>query len=261
MRRLTSQDVAVAFSGGVDSSLLLQLAAEEAAGQGTVVYAITAHTELHPSCDLEIAGAVAAQIGARHIVVKLSELDHAGIEQNPVDRCYRCKRYLFEAMQQKAGEYGVSVLIEGTNADDLKVYRPGLRAIEELGISSPLKEAGFSKEDVRHLASEYGIAVANRPATPCLATRFPYGTKLVPEELKKVERGEAWLKELGFYNVRLRVHGECARIEVDEQDFDLIMQNRKEILAHIKEIGYAYVSLDLQGFRSGSMDEKLQQQE
>lgn len=261
MCRLTAQDAAVAFSGGVDSSLLLQLAVETAAEQGTVVYAITANTELHPSCDLEIAAAVADQVGARHIVVSLSELDHAGIKQNPVDRCYRCKRYLFEAMQQKAAEYGVSTLIEGTNVDDLKVYRPGLKAIEELGVISPLKEAGFTKEDVRHLAAEYGIAVANRPAAPCLATRFPYGTTLIPEELEKVEKGEAWLRELGFYNVRLRVHGECARIEVDEQDFDLIFQHRKEILKHIKEIGYAYVSLDLQGFRSGSMDEKLQQRE
>lgn len=252
--KLTKENTAVAFSGGVDSSLLLKLACLRAKKQGTYVYAIAAHTEIHPSGDLEIAKRVAEESGAAFTVLKLQELKEADIVNNPVDRCYRCKKLLFKEIKRKAEELGAKVLIEGTNLDDTKVYRPGLKAIEELGIKSPLKDAGFTKEQVRKLAAAYDISVADRPSTPCLATRFPYGAVLSPEKMKKVEQGEIFLKELGLYNVRLRVHGETARIEVDEKDMPKLLESRKEVVEFLKGLGYWYITLDMEGFRSGSMD-------
>lgn len=252
--KLTKENTAVAFSGGVDSSLLLKLLCLKAKSRGTLVYAIAAHTELHPSGDLEIAKRVAEESGAAFTVLKLQELKEADIVNNPIDRCYRCKRLLFKEIKRKAEELGAKVLIEGTNLDDTKVYRPGLKAIEELGIKSPLKDAGFTKEEVRKLAEAYDISVADRPSTPCLATRFPYGAVLSLEKMKKVEQGEAFLRELGLYNVRLRVHGETARIEVDEKDMPKLLESRKEVVEFLKGLGYWYITLDMEGFRSGSMD-------
>lgn len=252
--KLTKENTAVAFSGGVDSSLLLKLLCIKAKSRGTLVYAIAAHTELHPSGDLEIAKRVAEESGAAFTVLKLQELEKADIVNNPVDRCYRCKKLLFKEIKRKAEELGAKILIEGTNLDDTKVYRPGLKAIEELGIKSPLKDAGFTKKEIRKLAMAYDISVADRPSTPCLATRFPYGAVLSLEKMKKVEQGEAFLRELGLYNVRLRVHGETARIEVDEKDMPKLLESRKEVVEFLKGLGYWYITLDMEGFRSGSMD-------
>lgn len=249
-----SMDMVVAFSGGADSSLLLKLACEAAKKCGSRVYAITMQTELHTLEDLQVAEKVAKETGAFHVVLHVDELEEAGIEDNPVDRCYRCKKLLFTRMRAEAEKIGASVLLEGTNADDLKVYRPGLKAIRELGIKSPLAEAGFTKSEVRTLAGEYGISVAKRPSTPCMATRFPYGTRLTRENLKRAEDGEGYIRSLGFYNVRLRVYGETARIEVDESEFDFLIEHRKEIIKFLKNLGYVYIALDLEGFRSGSMD-------
>ncbi len=250
-------DVAVAFSGGADSGLLLKLAVIHAKEKGTRVLAVTAGTELHPAGDMETARMAALEIGAEHMVLEVRELEAAGIERNPVDRCYRCKKYLFEAVKNAAKQAGAKVVLDGTNADDLKQYRPGLRALEELGIQSPLKEAGITKAQVRQLAAEYGISVANRPAAPCLATRFPYGEALTVDKLKRVGQGEDYLKSLGLYNVRLRVHGDVARIEADEKDLERLLGERKDIARKLKALGYGYVTLDLEGFRSGSMDEGL----
>lgn len=248
----------VAFSGGVDSSLLLKLVcdsagslAQSASGR---IYAVTMQTRLHPVCEIEHAARVAEEIGAAHIVIPVDELEEAGISQNPVDRCYRCKRHLFLKIQQAAGKLGIRNILEGTNEDDLHAYRPGLQAIQELGIISPLADVGFTKMDVRRLAEEYGLSVSDRPAVPCLATRFPYGTCLSYEELQKVEQGEAYLKKLGLYNVRLRIHGNIARIEVDSDEFPILLCHRHEMISCIKELGYSYVTLDMEGFRSGSMD-------
>lgn len=252
--KLTKENTAVAFSGGVDSSLLLKLLCIKAKSRGTLVYAIAAHTELHPSGDLEIAKRVAEESGAAFTVLKLQELEEADIVNNPVDRCYRCKKLLFKEIKRKAEELGAKILIEGTNLDDTKVYRPGLKAIEELGIKSPLKDAGLTKKEIRKLAAAYDISVADRPSTPCLATRFPYGAVLSLEKMKKVEQGEAFLRELGLYNVRLRVHGETARIEVDEKDMPKLLESRKEVVEFLKGLGYWYITLDMEGFRSGSMD-------
>lgn len=248
----------VAFSGGVDSSLLLKLVCEAAGSTvqytSGKIYAVTMQTRLHPVCEIEHAARVAEEIGASHMVIPVDELEEAGIGQNPVDRCYRCKKHLFLKIQQAAGKSGIRNILEGTNEDDLHVYRPGLQAIRELGIISPLADAGFTKMDVRRLAEEYGLSVSDRPAVPCLATRFPYGTCLSYEELQKVEQGEAHLKKLGLYNVRLRIHGNIARIEVDSDEFPVLLRHRHEMISCIKELGYSYVTLDLEGFRSGSMD-------
>lgn len=266
MDRYTKRNAAVAFSGGADSSLLLKLAVLHAGENGTRVYAVNVSTELHPSVDAEIAERIAEETGADYISLSVSELDHAGMKSNPIDRCYRCKKYLFGKILETATQLQAEVIMEGTNTDDLLAYRPGIRAVEELRIKSPLREAGFTKEEVRRLAAEYGISAAERPAAPCLATRFPYGEELTVEKMKRVEQGEAWLKELGLYNVRLRVHSsktagkdgavcqEIVRIEVDDCYFHKILERKKEIAAYLKQLGYAYITLDLEGFRSGSMD-------
>lgn len=254
---LTRKDTAVAFSGGADSSLILKLALFYAKKNGTRVIAYTAHTELHPMEDMELAVKIAGEMGAQHIVLPVDELADAGIEENPKDRCYLCKKLIFRSLQEKAAQQGISVVIEGTNLDDTKVYRPGLLALQELGIHSPLKEAEFTKQEVRKLAGELGISTASRPAAPCMATRFPYGTHLTVEKLKQVEQGEIFLKSLGFTNLRLRVHGNVVRIEVPASQMEEVLRCREEITAQLKILGYDYVTLDLVGFRSGSMDEPL----
>ena len=157
-------------------------------------------------------------------------------------------------MKDKAESLGVKIILDGTNEDDLHMFRPGLKSLKELEIKSPLAESDFSKTDVRKLAEEYGLSVSKKPSTPCLATRFPYGSRLSYEEMKKVEKGEDFLKNLGLYNVRLRVHNDIARIEVDKEDIVKIVVYKEAIISYLKELGYRYITLDLEGFRSGSMD-------
>lgn len=254
MSRYAEGNIAVAFSGGADSSLLLKLAAEASKEHGTKVYAVLMHTMLHPSGEAEEARIAAAGMGAEFRMLSINELQGAGILDNPTDRCYRCKKYLFERLIQEGKSLGASVILEGTNEDDLHVYRPGLRAVKELGIISPLADAGLTKAEVRRFAGELGISASNKPSAPCLATRFPYGIRLSYEAMRKVEQGEQFVKELGFYNVRLRIHGGIVRIEVDIEEFGELMRKRQEIISYLKGLGYSYVTLDLEGFRSGSMD-------
>lgn len=254
MQIYTKENVVVAFSGGADSSLLVKLAVLYAGGEGKNVYAITADTQLHPVQDLQIARQVAEEAGAIHMVLAICGLEQAGIYDNPIDRCYRCKKHIFEKIKEQAVELEAAFVLEGTNMEDMQAYRPGIKAVEELGVKSPLREAGFTKEEVRRLAGEQGISVAMRPSTPCLATRFPYGSSFDKEKLQKVEQGENYLRSLGFYNVRLRVHGEIARIEVDHGDMDRLFDRREDIAEYLKNLGYRYITADLEGFRSGSMD-------
>lgn len=254
LQEYASEDMIVAFSGGVDSSLLLKAACIAAKKNNRKVYGIFLHTMLHPQGELEEAKRVAQESGASFRVLEIDELKEAGIEENPADRCYRCKRYLFQRMMEEAKRLGVSRILEGTNEDDLHVYRPGIRAVRELGIISPLADVGMTKEEVRRIAKAYGISVSKKPSTPCLATRFPYGSRLTYEELQKVSAGERFLKERGFYNVRLRVHGAVARIEVDTQDMPALLEEKDLIAKYLRELGYTYITLDLEGFRSGSMD-------
>lgn len=256
MRQYASEDVIVAFSGGVDSSLLLKLACDFAEETGASVYGVFFHTMLHPTSEVKSARKVAEEMKAIFRVLKINELEAAGISDNPKDRCYRCKKYLFETLKKEAGHLGVERILEGTNEDDLHVYRPGMQAVKELGIISPLAEAGLTKKEVRRLADEYGISVAQKPSAPCLATRFPYGVRLSYEAMNKVHQGEEYLRKMGLYNVRLRSHGEIARIEVDVDAMEKIMEERDNISEYMKELGYVYVTLDLEGFRSGSMDKE-----
>ena len=216
--QLAQRDVALAFSGGVDSSLLLKMCCEAASHTGRKVHAITMHTRLHPMKDLDIATKVAKETGATHLVIYVDELGEAGIDMNPVDRCYRCKKTLFRKLKAKAEELGTACVLDGTNEDDMHVYRPGIKALKEQEVKSPLAMFGITKEEVRKLAAEYGVSVAHRPSTPCMATRFPYGTQLSYEAMHMVDEAEEWLRRKGFYNVRVRVHGTVARIEVDKAE-------------------------------------------
>ncbi len=254
MEIYTDQDCMIAFSGGVDSSVLLKLASDMAKKKGTRVHAVTIQSELHPLGDLTISKRVAEEIGAEHHIIEIQELQEAGITENPRDRCYRCKKYLFTRVMELAKSLGVSVILEGTNEDDLHVYRPGIQAVRELGIKSPLAEAGLTKAEVRRLAAELSLSVASRPSTPCLATRFPYGTRLSLEEMAKVEQAEQFLRQKEYANVRVRVHGSVARLEVDQPEFARLLLEKDAVISYLKSLGYRYVTLDLEGFRSGSMD-------
>lgn len=253
------EDVMIAFSGGVDSSLLLKMACLEAKKYHTNVYAVTIQTALHPVMEASIAKKMAEEMGAIHKVVEVDELSGAGIDENPVDRCYRCKKYMFTKVKEMAEGLGIHTLLEGTNADDLKQYRPGIKALKELGLHSPLLEANMTKKDIRSLAAEYELEVADKPSSPCLATRFPYNTHLEYKNMRKVEKIEDYLHSLGFYNVRARIHDKLVRIEIDQDAFDQFMKLRADIVAFIKDLDYDYVSLDLEGFRSGSQDIRLEE--
>lgn len=254
MRELVSEDICLAFSGGVDSSLLLKAAADAAAETGKKVYAVTFDSRLHPSCDLRIARQVAGELGGIHQVMEVDELEQEEIRMNPVNRCYLCKRHLFMTLKKLAGEKGVRRILDGTNEDDMHVYRPGIRALKELGIISPLAELHITKEAVKGMASEYGISVASRPSTPCMATRLPYNTRIDYDVLDRIAQGEAYLRDVLPGNVRLRLHGGIARLEVDNEAFARLLDRRADVVRQLKGLGFTYVALDLEGFRSGSMD-------
>ncbi|MBK5201533.1 MAG: ATP-dependent sacrificial sulfur transferase LarE [Spirochaetaceae bacterium] len=253
----TKEDVVVAFSGGVDSSLLLKLSVDKAKNHNTKVYGVTFVADLQPHEDLGITDEVCKEIGATHIVLQLSQLDIAAVRENHIDRCYHCKRTLFSSLLEYAHSLNINTVIDGTNADDLLSYRPGIKALEDLKIISPLRVASLSKSEVREMAGRLGISVAQRPSSPCLATRFEYNTHLDIESIKMVEKGEAYLRNIASRNFRVRMSGLTARIECDTDIFDAVIKKKEEIIEYFKEIGFEYISLDLEGFRSGSMDSKM----
>lgn len=261
VKQYEGRDLTVAFSGGVDSSLLLKLACIQAERCKTNVYAVTIQTMLHPGKETASAVKMAEEMGAKPIVLELDELKEAGIGSNPVDRCYLCKKYMFERICRKSEELGAAAVIDGTNGDDTKEYRPGIRALAELGIQSPLMALGMTKQEVRSLAAEYGISTAAKPSSPCMATRFPYGTKLDYEMIRKAECLEDELKEMGFYNVRARIHDALVRLEVDAEDLEKAVRMKERIVQCTKTLGYTYVTLDLEGFRSGSLDTMMKREE
>lgn len=254
LAKLAGEDVCLAFSGGVDSSLLLKILADTAARTGKQVYAVTFDTRLHPPCDLEIASRVAAELGGIHKVITVDELEQEEIRHNPVNRCYLCKRHLFKELKRFAEEKGISSILDGTNEDDMHVYRPGIQALKELGIISPLAELHITKAEVKALAAAYGISVASRPSTPCMATRLPYNTEIDYEVLDHIAAGEEFLRGLIPGNVRLRLHGRVARIEVDVEQFGTFLEKRQQVTDQLQKLGFAYITLDVEGFRSGSMD-------
>ena len=206
---IAKQDLCLAFSGGVDSSLLLKLVMDASAKYGTKVYAVTFQTRLHPPCDLETATRVAKEVGAVHEVLFVDELEQEAIRYNPENRCYLCKHYLFGKLLEFARDHGVTQVLDGTNEDDLHVYRPGRKALREYGVISPLAACHVTKTEVKALAAKYGVSVAHRPSTPCMATRLPYGAEINYDVLDRIADGEAWLHTLfgAEENLRLRVHG------------------------------------------------------
>ncbi|NQS75151.1 MAG: ATP-dependent sacrificial sulfur transferase LarE [Peptococcaceae bacterium] len=244
--------VLVAFSGGVDSTLLLKVAQDILANQ---VLAVTAVSAVNPPGEVDEAGKLAEAIGAGHVIINTGDLESMAFKGNPPDRCYICKKEIYTALLKLAEERGIRQVIDGVNADDGAFHRPGLRAGEELGVLSPLQEAGLTKQEIYILSRRFALPTAHKPASPCLATRFPYGVEITPRGLAMVYQAEEYLKSLGIDQVRVRHHGDLARIEISPACFELLMTGSREVVARLKEIGYTYTALDLQGFRSGSMDE------
>lgn len=251
---LMEDGICIAFSGGVDSSLILKIVSQISKKQKGQVYAVTFETKLHPVSDVSISKKVAEEMGVKHEIIKINELQNKEILNNPIDRCYLCKKMLFTNLLQFAKEKGLKYVLDGTNADDLKTYRPGVKALKELEIISPLAKFNISKEEVRTIAEYLNISVANRPSTPCMATRLPYNIKIEFELLKRIEKGEDYLRSLGFDVVRLRVHDDIARIEIEKKDFKKLLDNSEDISKYLKNLGFTYITLDIEGFRSGSMD-------
>ena len=248
--------VAVAFSGGVDSTLLIR-AAHEALGDRAV--AVTAVIDAVPERELQEAKALCEELGVRHILVHPDVMALPGFYENPPDRCYHCKKHIFSALQQAALEAGAAVLCEGSNLDDVSDYRPGLRAIAELQVKSPLREAGMDKAAIRACSRALGLPTWDKPSYACLASRFAYGERITAEGLRRVDAAEAFLHDLGFRQVRVRVHGGLARIEAEPEDIPRLAapELRGQVSDALRALGYAYTALDLQGYRTGSMNEVL----
>ena len=241
----------VAFSGGVDSTLVLRLASEEL---GNRLLAVTARSAVLPPADFAAACALAADLHVRHLVVETDAQNEEWYRDNPPDRCYVCKKNFFTRLTRIAAEQGLGTVLDGENADDLAADRPGRLAAHECGVRSPLAEAGISKAEVRAISRELGLPNWDRPANACLATRFPRGDRLTAERLERVARAEEFLHGLGFGQLRVRVHGDLAVIEVPPADLSRLMERAAEIAHGIRSRGFRRVTLDLEGYRSGSMD-------
>ena len=261
--------IAVAFSSGVDSTFLLKVAHEEL---GDRVIAVTARSHTFPKRELDEAVAFCARKGIRHEIIDSEELDIPGFAENPPDRCYHCKKAIFGKIIEFARANGLAAVVEGTNVDDDGDYRPGRRAIRELGrdgtrpsqvyVASPLHDAGFTKAEIRALSKKMKLPTADKPSFACLASRFPYGERITAARLERVERAEQWLMGagLGLTQLRVRSHGDMARIEVPPADIPHVAACAAKIAAAFKELGFAYVALDLQGYRTGSLNEILHNQ-
>jgi uncharacterized protein len=250
----------LAYSGGVDSSLLLR-AASEVMGPGLI--AVTAVSETYPAGELQSAKDFVRSLGVTHRILRTEELALEDFVQNSPDRCYYCKKELFEKLRKLADTEGIPFVIEGSNTDDLNDRRPGRKAAGEHAVRSPLVEAGLSKPEVRELARGLELPVWDKPSLACLSSRIPYGTRITPEILHAIQTAEDHLRAHGFRQVRVRHHGDTARIEVDGADFAKLLSGgvAERITAALKEIGYTYVCLDLAGYRTGSMNEGLKHEE
>jgi uncharacterized protein len=248
--------VLVAFSAGVDSTFLLKMA-HRVLGERAI--ALTASSPTAPPGDLEAAKQFTRELGCRHVVLDSHELTNPSFTQNPSNRCFFCKDELYRICRGQAEQLGTDIIVDGTNLDDLKDHRPGLKAAQEWGVRHPLIEAAMTKDDIRRYSRELGLTTWDKPSSPCLSSRFPYGTAINLERLSKVGACEVFLKELRFREFRVRYHGELARIEVAQSEIDRLFDRatREAIVEKFKEVGFHYVSLDLQGFRSGSLNEPL----
>lgn len=246
--------VAVGLSGGVDSTLLVKVAYDTL---GERCLAVIGKSEAFPEGEIEQALQLAQQIGVHVRVVTTHELQNPLFQVNRPDRCYHCKTELFSVLRRVADEEGIRWIADGSHLDDTGDYRPGMRAAQEHGVRAPLLEAGFTKADIRALAKHLELPIWDKPSFACLSSRFPYGTVITRELLQKVDRAERYLRALGFRQVRVRHHDTILRIEVEPQDFERVLQHAPDIVAQMKSLGYLYVALDLEGYRSGKMNDAL----
>lgn len=253
--------VLVAYSGGADSAFLLKVAVS-ALGKDNVL-AVTAKSPTYQQSELKDAIKNAKKIGARYIVIATGELGDKRFASNPPDRCYFCKSELFKKLNRIAKKKGVDFVIDASNVDDLADYRPGAKAKKEFRVRSPLQEAGFTKSDIRRLSRKLGLATWDKPAMACLASRLPYGEKIEPAKLRRIEKAEDFLQGLGFGQVRVRCHGNVARLEVAPEKIKLLNKDevRAKITTKFKALGFLYITLDLEGYRTGSLNEALKYEE
>jgi len=248
--------VLVAFSAGVDSTFLLKVAAEEL---GERCLAVTALSESYPTTEEEEARRFARELGARHRFIETHELDNPLYAANPTNRCYHCKTELWTRLAEVAREEGIPWMVDGFNADDVGDFRPGMAAARERGVRSPLLEVGLTKAEIRQLSQEMNLPTWNKPALACLSSRIPYGKPITREKLAQIDAAERFLRELGFRQLRVRHHDEIARIELPLEEVPRLFAEglAPRVAQRLKELGFAYVTLDLQGYRSGSMNEVL----
>ncbi|TDT57255.1 ATP-dependent sacrificial sulfur transferase LarE [Fonticella tunisiensis] len=250
------ESVVIGFSGGVDSTFLLKVAKDTL---GDKVLAVTASSSTFPEREMREAIKFAKEINANHMVIESEELEIEGFAKNPENRCYYCKNELFSKLTAIARERGYNFVLDGSNGDDTGDYRPGMKAARELGVRSPLIEAGLSKTDIRALSREMGLPTWNKPSFACLSSRVPYGQEITREKLNMIDAAEQFLIDLGFRQLRVRHHGEIARIEVAPQEREKFFSAEimDKVADRLKEIGFNYVTLDLKGYRTGSMNEVL----
>jgi uncharacterized protein len=252
------ESTAVAYSGGVDSALVLKVAVDVLGPEHAV--AVTGRSPSLAESEFNEAKRLAERIGAEHVVLETDEFANPDYVRNPVNRCYFCKSTLYTRMKELVAERGLRTISNGTNADDLGDHRPGLQAAREFGVRSPLVEAGFTKADVRELSRRLGLPTHDKPAAPCLSSRVQYGELITPEKLRRIEAAEAFLHGLGIRECRVRLHDDLARIEVSPDWFPLLTapETARVVEQHFRSLGFTYVTLDLRGFRSGSLNERLQ---
>lgn len=251
--------VIIAFSGGVDSTFLLKAASISGLKE---ILAVTAISQSLPQEELYFAKEITAELNINHRIITTDELHDENYSNNPPDRCYYCKKELFTRLKDIASEEGFSYILDGSNVDDMKDWRPGSRAAKELNIISPLLEAGLSKNEIRELSKSFGLRTWDKPSSPCLSSRFPYGQKITSEALERVGRAESYLKTFNLKELRVRDHGDIARIEVLPEEFHILFDAsvREKINAYLKALGYKHVTLDLRGFKSGGFNEHLKMQ-
>lgn len=252
-----AESAVLAYSGGVDSSFLLKAMTVS----GIRFLAVTAFSETMPEKDLDQAVSFARETGVEPLIIHTDELSIESFVSNPPDRCFYCKEELFRKLRELAKDRNYKHLFDGTNTDDLSDYRPGLKAAALYKVRSPLAESGFSKEDIRRMSRELGLSTWNRPSSPCLSSRFPYGRRITLSGLRQVEKAEEYLRGFGLQELRVRNHGDIARIEVSEKDMKILLEpeNRRRITEALKALGFSFVSLDLEGYVSGSLNRALEE--